>query len=55
MLTEQQFKSTYGVIYEQEYQKALSYVDQPHLLKDKIVRELKLKDKKIRSSLSGTV
>ena len=46
MLTEQQFKSTYGVIYEQEYQKALNYVDQPHLLKDEIVRELKLKDNK---------
>ena len=46
MLTDQQFNSSYRVIYEQEYKKALSYVDQPHLLQDEIARELKFKDTK---------
>ena len=55
MLTEQQFKSTLCCNLRAEYQKALSYFDRPHLLKDEIVRELKLKDKKNRFSLSGTV
>ena len=46
MLTDQQFDKVYGAIYEKEYKNALNYVNNPVLLKNKILREQKLKDNK---------